>query len=619
MKLRYLLPAFAWPLFLTVSALAQAPPAQAPVPVQSYRTGSPVFQQNCGTCHTFQGRQIEGRTVPSLSALQQLSPERVYETLTTGSMRAEAERLTDAQKKQIAEWVAGRPIGSASGDIRTMPNQCAANPPLTDPSSSPAWNGWGGAGSQNARFQPAAAAGLTPSQIPNLRLKWVFGVPNAIEMPSQPAVVSGRVFFGSNAGVLYSLDAKNGCAYWSFNANSGIRSAPIVAPIRGQGATRYAVYFIDVLTWLYALDAQTGRLLWSVRTGDHPAAQSTASPTFHDGRLYVPFSSTETPTGAVLEYECCTFRGHVTAIDANTGRRIWRTFVIQEEPKVRGKNRQGVTLWGPAGGAVWNAPTIDTKRRRLYVGTGNAYTFPAARGTDSIIAMEMDSGRIVWQHQEVTNDAFIGNCPAIAEAGTNCPEVLGPDYDFGGASMLLHTLPDGREVLVGGSKGGIAIALDLDRNGAVVWKTSLSERPPSAAGLIVFGGASDGNSIYYGLNQPGGGVTAVRMNDGSRPWTVPALSTNPLGLSASLTAIPGAVFVPTRDGTLWALSSTDGRVVWQYNTARDYESINGVPAKGGALGQAGPAIVGGMMFVGSGYLGSGSRISGNALLAFGLD
>jgi polyvinyl alcohol dehydrogenase (cytochrome) len=624
MKARYLCAPLA-AVFVTGSlvafAYAQQQPAQAAqvqavVPLQGYRTGSPVFQQNCGTCHTFQGRDIDGRAVPSLPALQQYSPERVYQSLITGTMKEAATQLTDVQKRQISEFVAGRPIGSASGDAQNMPNRCATNPQMADPSAGPAWNGWG-TGAQNSRFQSTSAAGLTAAQVPGLKVKWAFGVPNALEMPSQPTVASGRVFFGSNAAVLYSLDAKTGCIYWSFNADSGIRAAPIVAPIRGQGTTRYAVYFTDVLTRLYALDAQTGKLLWNVRTGDHPAAQSTGSPTLYDGRLYVPLSSTETPTGAVLAYQCCTFRGHVTAVDANTGQRVWTTYVIQEEPKVRGQNKQGVTLWGPAGGAVWNAPTIDAKRRRLYVGTGNAYTFPAARGTDSIIAMDLDTGKILWQHQEVQNDAFIGNCPAVGLPGDNCPETLGPDYDFGGASMLLYTLPDGRDVLVGGSKGGISIALDLDKNGAVVWKTSLSERPPAASGLIVFGGASDGNTAYYGMNQPGGGVTAVRLADGSRSWTRQKLTNDDFGLSAAVTAIPGAIFTSTRDGILWALSAADGRVLWQYNTAREYEAINGVAAKGGALGAPGPTIAGGMMFVGSGYVGAGSRLPGNALIAFG--
>lgn len=614
--LRVALPAIFMIGSLAGFAYPQQQPAQNAVPLQGYRTGSPVFQQHCGTCHTFQGRQIDGRAVPSLPALQQLSPERVYESLTTGTMQASAAQLTEVQKRQISEFVAGRPIGSASGDARNMTNRCPANPQLTDPSAGPAWNGWG-AGPQNARFQSASAAGISAAQIPGLKLKWAFGVPNALEMPSQPAVASRRVFFGSNAGVLYSLDAKTGCVYWSFNADSGIRAAPIVAPIRGQGTTRYAVYFTDVLTRLYALDAQSGRLLWNVRTGDHPAAQSTGSPTLYEGRLYVPLSSTETPTGAVLAYQCCTFRGHVTAVDANTGERIWTTYVIQEEPKPRGQNSQGVTLWGPAGGAVWNAPTIDAKRRRIYVGTGNAYTFPAARGSDSIIAMDMDTGKIAWQHQEVQNDAYIGGCPATGVPGDNCPQTLGPDYDFGGASMLLHTLPDGREVLVGGSKGGISIALDLDKNGAVVWKTSLSERPPASSGLIVFGGAFDGSTAYYGLNQPGGAVTAIRLADGSRAWTTPNLTSDAFGLSAAVTAIPGTVLTSTRDGILWALSASDGRVLWQYNTAREYETVNGVAAKGGALGAPGATVAGGMLFVPSGYVGAGSRLPGNVLLAFG--
>ncbi|PYS17825.1 MAG: hypothetical protein DMG11_34260, partial [Acidobacteria bacterium] len=407
-----------------------------------------------------------------------------------------------------------------------------------------------------------------------------------------------------------------GCVYWSFQADAGIRSAPTVTAIKGQGSTRYAVYFVDVLTRVYALDAQTGKLLWKVKAGDHPRAKSTGSPIVYDGRIYVPVSSMETTTGAVLTYECCTFRGHVVALDANTGRRIWRTFVIQEEPQPRGKNKNGVTLWGPSGGAVWNAPTIDAKRKRLYVGTGNAYTSPAAEGTDSVIAMELDTGKIVWQHQEYKGDAFISACRAAGEPGDNCPEKLGPDYDFGGSAMILHTLPDGRDVLIAGSKGGVSLALDLDHDGAVLWRTNLAERPPSAAGLIVFGGASDGNTVYYGLNQPGGGVAAVQLSDGSRKWTTTRMAPNGQGHPAAITGIPTVVFTQSMDGMLRALSTADGKVIWEYNTVREYESVNGVPAKGGAMGQAGATVVGGMLFVGSGY-GTGNSINGNALLAFG--
>ena len=588
---------------------------QAGPPRSGFRAAPPIFQRNCGSCHGTEGAVVDGTRAPSIAQLQEYSPERVYEALTTGKMKAHAEQIPDVEKRQIAEFLAARPLGNdEAGDMKKMTNACAANPPIADPASGPSWNGWG-AGETIARFQPATAGGLPANQVPNLRLKWAFGVPGAKEMHSQPTIVSGRVFFGSDAGHVYSLDAKTGCVYWSFRADSGTRTAPTIAPIKGQGSTRYALYFVDVLTRAYALDAQTGKLLWKTRAGAHPRAKSTGSATIYDGRMYVPMSSMETTTGAVLTYECCTFRGHVSALDANTGRKLWTTFVIQEEPKPRGKNREGVTLWGPAGGSVWNAPTVDAKRRRIYVGTGNGVSDPADQGTDSVIAMDIETGKIIWQHQEYKRDVFINNCRASGEAGDNCPATLGPDYDFGGAAMILHTLPDGRDALIAGSKGGVALALDLDKNGSVIWRTNIAERPPSAAGLIVFGGASDGQTVYYGLNQPGGGIAAVKLSDGSRPWTAKAAAAGP-GNPAATTAIPGVIFAGFSDGMLRAFSAADGQVLWQYNTAREYETVNGIVAKGGAIGQAGATVAGGMVFIGSGY-GTGNTGMGNALLAFG--
>ena len=593
---------------LLAMVLMQAPQAQNATPRPGFRAAPPIFQQNCGTCH-------DGKQAASITDLQNNSPEQIYEALTTGKMKDQAAQVPDVQKQQIAEFLSGRPMNSDdAGDLNKMTNACSANPPMSNPANSPAWNGWS-PGDKNARFQSGDAAGITAAEVPSLKLKWAFGVPKAAEMHSQPTIVSGRVFFGSDAGYIYSLDAKTGCVYWAFHADSGARTAPVVAPIQGQGTARYAVYFVDVLTRAYALDAQTGKLLWKVRAGAHPRAKSTGSATVYGGRMYVPMSSMETTTGAVLTYECCTFRGHVTALDANTGKKLWTTFVIPEEPKPRGKNKQGMTLYGPAGGSVWNPPTVDPKRHRIYVGTGNGVSEPATVGTDSVIAMDMDTGKIIWQHQEFQGDVFIGNCKATGESGDNCPAKLGPDYDFGGSALIMHTLPDGRDVIIAGSKGGVALALDLDKNGAVAWRTNIAERPPSAAGLIVFGGASDGQNVYYGLNQPGGGVAAIKLSDGSRPWTAKLAAAGP-GNPAATSAIPGVVFTGSADGNLRALSTVDGQVLWQYNTARDYETVNGIVAKGGNMGQAGATVAGGMIFVGSGY-GTGNAGFGNVLLAFG--
>jgi len=610
--------AWSFALLLAASAIAgiHAQGGQAPADPPArlgFRVAPPTYQQGCGTCHGTQGAVVNGRRGPSIGELQEYSPERIVAALNASGNPSHPAGLTDVQKRQFAEFLSGRPMNSVAGDSRTMTNQCRANAPLTNPASGPSWNGWG-AGVQNARFQTAANAALTPAQVPNLTLKWAFGVPNATEMYSQPAVVSGRVFFGSDAAWLYSLDAKTGCIYWSFGADAGIRSAPVIAPIKGQGSTQYAVYFTDVLTRVYAVDAQTGKLLWKVRAGDHPRAKSSNGLTVHDGRVFVGFSSMETTTGSQSTYECCSFRGHLVALDAHTGKQLWRTFVIAEEPKPRGKNAQGVTLYGPSGGAIWNVPTVDAKRRRVYVGTGNAYTSPAAAGTDSVLAFDIDSGKIVWQHQEVPGDAYINNCPAKSTGADNCPETLGPDWDFGGSSLVLHTRADGKDILVTGTKGGLAMAFDPDRNGAVLWKTNLAERPPGAAGLIVFGGASDGQSVYYGLNQTGAIVAAVNLDDGSRKWTSAPAGTRG-NAPAATTAIPGVVFSHSSDGVLRALAASDGKQLFEYATAKPFATINGVPARGGAFGQSGATIAGGMLYIGSGY--NGQNAGGNVLLAFG--
>jgi len=591
--------------------------AAAGPPRLGFRVAPPTYQQSCGTCHGTQGTVTDGKKAPSIGELQDFSPERVYSVLNGGSVAAHASLATfsELQKRQFAEFLSGRPMNSAAGDSKSMTNRCTSNPTLANPASAPSWNGWSPRTS-NARFQTAANAGLTAQQVPNLKLKWAFGVPNATEMYSQPTVVSGRVFFGSDAAWLYSLDAKTGCIYWSLGADAGIRATPVIAPITGQGSTQYAVYFTDVLTRVYAVDAQTGKLLWKTKAGEHPRAKSSNGVAVADGKVFAGFSSMETTTGAVTTYECCSFRGHVAALDANTGKKLWTTFVIAEEPKPRGKNAQGVTLYGPSGGSVWNVPTVDTKRKRVYVGTGNAYTFPAAVGTDSVIAMDMDTGKILWQHQEVKGDAFINNCSATSRGGDNCPETLGPDYDFGGSSMILHTLADGRDILVAGSKGGFAMAFDLDKNGAVLWKTNLAERPPNAAGLIVFGGAADDQTAYYGLNQNGAVVAAVNLADGSRKWTSAPIA-GARGIAAANTLIPGVVFSHASDGTLRAMSTGDGKLLFEYATAKEFQTVNEVPARGAAFGQSGSTIVGGMLFIGSGYNGQGS--GGNVMLAFGLE
>jgi polyvinyl alcohol dehydrogenase (cytochrome) len=339
----------------------------------------------------------------------------------------------------------------------------------------------------------------------------------------------------------------------------------------------------------------------------------------YQGRLYVPVSSSEEFSASTLDYPCCTFRGSVAAYDANTGKQLWHTYVIPEEPKPTKKNSKGVQLYAPAGASVWNSPTVDTKRKAIYFGTGDSETEPAAKTSDSVMALDMNTGKVLWVYQAQAGDAFLGGC-GPEQRTENCPSENGPDLDIGN-SPLLHTLPNGKRLVVAATKDGNVIALDPDRKGAVVWTRSVAPNPKGTPlqnlNGIVWGGAKDGQNVYYGLS--GGGVTAVQLSTGERLWlTKFDTGGQRVSNAAAASAIPGVVFVGGTDGKLHALSTADGKEIWQYNTARDYETVNKVPAHGGGQGSAGVTIAGGMLFVGSGYGVIGGN-PGNALLAFGVD
>jgi len=575
-----------------------------------------LYEKNCVSCHGSPNTQARAQT---REMLMKLSPEAVYASLTSGSMSAQAKDLTDEQKRMIAQHLGGRPVGIAEvGDAKSMSNRCAANPPLSDPSAGATWNGWSN-DLANTRFQTAQAAGLTAGQVPRLKLKWAFGFPEAAEMYGQPAVVSGRIFVGSDAGFVYSLDATTGCVYWSFLAQAGVRTAPSVGRVQSPGAAKYAVYFGDTRANAYAVDAATGALLWKQHVEEHPLARIVGAPKLFNGRLYVPVSSGEEGVSESLAYPCCTFRGSIVALDAETGKPVWKTYTIAEASKPTKKNSAGTQLYAPSGAAVWNSPTIDEMRNALYVGTGDAYNEPPAKTTDAIVALDLNTGKMLWSIQDIKNDAWIVGCGGKTQS-ENCPGELGPDYDFS-ISPMLRTLPNGRQILVASGKSGYVLALDPDKKGAVVWKTGLAEKPPTYVGLIVFGGAADEQAAYFGLNEVGG-IAALDLTTGEKKWLTPLAPAKipgdrqRPGQSAAVSGIPGVVFSGGWDGSLRAVATENGSVLWEYSTVRDYDTVNGVRARGGSMGAPGPTIAGGMLYEVSGYVGASNGLPGNVLLAF---
>jgi polyvinyl alcohol dehydrogenase (cytochrome) len=539
--------------------------------------------------------------------------------------------VTLAPAKAVTLRAAPRLQTDPPANDASMTNRCPPSA-LADPTAGPTWNGWG-RDLDNSRYQPAP--GIGADDIPKLHLKWAFGFPNAVSAWGQPTVAGGRVFLGVDTGLVYSVNASTGCLYWSFKAQAGVRSAVTVAPVTLSGARRYAAYFGDLQANVYAVDADSGALLWTKQADPHPRARITGAPVFYEGRVFVPVSSLEEGSGANPTYECCTFRGSVVTYDAATGAEVWKSYTIPGPLKPTKKTSTGTQMWGPAGAAIWSAPTIDPRRGVLYVATGDAYTSPAAETSDAVIAMDLKTGRHVWAKQVTPNDAFLtGTCmqggPGRSET---CPDPQGPDFDFGN-SPILRTLPDGRSLIVIGQKSGIGWALDPDKQGAIVWQHRVGQGSPS--GGIQWGSAADQDQVYfanadarYGPEQAGG-LAAVKIGSGERAWftrppAIPcARPQDPACLqaqSAAVTVIPGIVFSGATNGIMRAYSTKDGRIVWEYNTSQSYTTVNGIPAKGGQLNGPGPTVVAGTLFMTSGYGGLSGRAAGagNVLLAFRAD
>ena len=529
-------------------------------------------------------------------------------------------------------------MGGAAHAQAVSPNLCSGEAAFTDPLAGPHWNGWG-AGPLRHRFQSGEMAGLDADDVPDLELKWAFGLPGVSRAYGQPAVAGGRLFFGTETGTVYALDADAGCIYWTFEAESPVRTAVSVGPLGGG----HAVYFGDQGGMAYAVDAASGELVWSREVEAHPLAAITGAPTLAGGRLYVPASSGEEAVGGISgNYPCCTFRGSVSALDAATGEVVWKGYTTPGEPRPTRKNKLGVQLFGPSGASVWSSPSVDLEGGRVYVTTSNSYSDPAASTSDAFVAFDLETGDLLWSRQMTAGDARTIDCDFPEELKFNCPEEPGPDFDFG-SSPLLMDLPGGGQALIAGQKSGLVHAVDPE-NGEILWQTRIGQG--GGLGGIQWGMATDGVRVYAAVSdvlpvpaadpaegQPtllgvnmsldpdtGGGLFALDPATGDIVWETPHPGCNgepdcSPAQSAAVTVIPGVVLSGGLDGHLRAYSTGGGGIVWDVNTKRDYDTVNGVEARGGSIDSAGPVVVDGVLYVNSGYTFVG-HTPGNALLAF---
>lgn len=586
-------------------------------------TGEESYKQHCSGCH-----ESGAELVPTREALGKLAAARIERALEFGSMMAMAARMTRPERKAVAEF-----LGRAGGDGEPSPAAyCASRGVKIGAKTAMYWNGWSPA-ADNMRYVPE----FPREKVRGLRLRWAFGFDGETQANGHPAVIGDVVILGSPSGELFALEASSGCIRWRFQGLAPIRTAPVVTP----SGREYLALVGDQIGWLYAVDAATGKERWRKRVDEHEATRLTGPAVVVGDLVIIGTSSWEERRAMAAEYACCTFRGSMSAFRVSDGSLVWKTYLTPEAPRETGVTPSGVKKYGPSGVGVWSAAAVDRKRKLLYVGTGDNYSHPATAWSDAIVALDTATGKVRWAKQMLAGDVWNGGCNVPGSA--NCPEGAGPDFDFG-APVVIVTGEDGKDILLAGQKSGMVYGLDPDKEGAIVWQARAGKG--STIGGVQWGMASDGQRLYVAVSDVvrtrhaakgpgdtraldvdpnlGGGLTAYRVKDGEKIWYAtpekcaggrPGCSP---AQSAAVTAVAGAVLAGSVDGHLRAYDSETGKVIWDYDTAKEFKTVNGVKARGGSIDGPGPVAGGRMVFVNSGYARFGG-MAGNVLLAFGVD
>ena len=555
-------------LLCAATAAAQHPQTAPAASGEAAAPGEALYQERCAVCHDHPKERIPPRLLLSIR-----SPNSVARALTRGTMRPMAEGLSADDIAALATFLTGRVPGTEPVPVANHCTQPGA--PVTVGA-----HDWPVIGRDvgGSRFQPEP--GLRAEDLSRLKLKWAFAYPEGAAGPVQ--IAGGRVFLASGNGWVHSLDVRSGCSYWSVDTGRTARAVTVATLAADQNsAVRTAVFFGDDQGVVTALDATSGAQLWKTQVETHPLARITAPPSVYEGRVFVPVSGMEDPLTHDPSYACCTHRGSVAALDAASGKLLWKSYTVEEEPKPLPKtSAEDPQYFGPAGGSVFTPLGIDTRRKLVYAATAEAYGPENPPGAYSVIAFDMETGVHRWQRQFMPAEK--DRARICHEAGeSDCRNMFSMS-----TQVMVHALADGKEVVLAGSKWGWMYALDL-ATGKPRWQIE------SEAALCSW--------------QAGEPAACTDVN------TCSCSSAK----VAATTAIPGAVFAGGWDGHVRAYATADGRLLWDVDTAVPVPAVNGVQAQGGQVG-GNPVVVSG----GAVYITSGASVMGrpgNALLVFAVE
>ena len=574
-------------------------------PAIANEQGFLVYQKHCADCH-----QDARLRAPSLGAIKKMSENGIRQALTMGVMKEHSRNIDNVDFDKLLLFLSSQ----TNNTTETQINECSEPFPTQ---SEILWSNWGN-GLYNQRVQ--AKSSLNPQNINQLELKWAFGFNDSIRIRSQPLVTEDTIYIGSQSGYVYALSLDTGCQWWSFKADAEVRGAITLSD------NKKSILFTDFAANVYRLNSLNGEIEWKKNVATHPLTTITGSIAVTQDSVFIPLSSTEVVSAIDPNYMCCTFRGGLIALNTSNGDERWKMHTVPE-PKKTGYNSNRISSWGPSGAPVWSTPTIDLERGLIYIGVGQNYSHPATELSDAIIAIGIESGRVVWHKQTLSGDVWNAACVTNR---INCPGEYGPDYDIGASIILIE---GDKDMLIAGQKSGMVFAMDPDDNGSIIWQKRVGRG--GKKGGVHWGMTIDDDSIFVPIADlpekipsqysPMPGIHALRIKDGSKEWYRPAL---PVcedekyhcypSVSAAPSRVGSMIITGSMNGIIEIISTKDGNLLWSFDTAMQFKTINQISANGGSIDSNGPIIAGNHLIATSGYDIYG-QLTGNILLVFSIE
>ncbi|HZT31532.1 MAG TPA: PQQ-binding-like beta-propeller repeat protein [Bryobacteraceae bacterium] len=541
--------------FLLLAALAAAD------------TGQELFTRHCAMCHGATGEGLSGPdlTSPAWQAgVTDADLARIIERGVPGTaMPAFGSRLSGVQIQAVAAHLRALSAGALQPANALRAPLVRVDPARLRTASEDADN-WlmYGRDYGNQRFSPLHE--IQRGNVRNLVPVWNFqtGTPDGLE--ATPLVIDGVIYLSTSWNHVFAIDARTGAELWHYRRRLPERLRYCCGPVnRGPAVSGGMLYLATLDAHLVAMDARTGRVRWDTEIGKvDDNLSATSPPLIVGGKAVVGMAGGDYPS-----------RGFLDAYDTGTGRRLWRFYTVPEPG---------------GGGATWLNGSYDPESNLVYWGTGNPnpdFDGDARPGdnlyTDSVIALDADTGRLKWHYQFTPHDVWDYD-------GVN--EMLLADVPFAGRAVkaLFHADRNGHFYALERETGRFLYAKPFVR---VTWAKGFENgRPivdpaaiPNLEGVTVCPGAAGGKEWNAMSYSPLTGLVYLPVIENCAVFSNYGVKAKQMGLPpgpSGFRYLPNLAY-----GKLMALHASTGEVAWEVKTR--------TPMAGGTLATAGGLVFSG--------------------------